>query len=123
MTKKEILDYFKDINYMYNNSNVHDTLSTMIDELLETQKQELMKTPRRQEFMFDVKRASSLILKPEDKETVYLSTIHDLYMLAIKYGGQGGEWSEKEISDLVIKFTDNEGHADQRIIIYDDYLE
>lgn len=34
MTKQEILDYFKDINAMYNNPNMLDSLSNMIDELL-----------------------------------------------------------------------------------------
>ena len=37
MTKNDILDYFKDINYVYNNSNQLDTLSSMIDELLKEQ--------------------------------------------------------------------------------------
>lgn len=35
MTKQEILDYFKDINFMYNNASMHDTLSSMLDKLLE----------------------------------------------------------------------------------------
>jgi hypothetical protein len=35
MTKQDILDYFKDINFMYNNASMHDTLSSMLDELLE----------------------------------------------------------------------------------------
>ena len=34
MTKEEILDYFKDINGAYNNCNMHDDLSCMLDELL-----------------------------------------------------------------------------------------
>ena len=33
MKKKEILDYFKDINYMYNNPNRYDDLKRMINEL------------------------------------------------------------------------------------------
>lgn len=37
MTKNDILEYFKDINYAYNNSNQLDTLSSMIDELLKEQ--------------------------------------------------------------------------------------
>ena len=32
MTKKEILEYFKDINAMYNNPNMFDSLSHMLDE-------------------------------------------------------------------------------------------
>lgn len=35
MTKAELLDYFKDINFYYNNPNMHHTLSHMIDELIE----------------------------------------------------------------------------------------
>ena len=35
MTKQEILDYFKDINFMYNNAAMHDDLSNMLDKLLE----------------------------------------------------------------------------------------
>lgn len=35
MTKQEILDYFKDINFAYNNASMHDTLSSMLDKLLE----------------------------------------------------------------------------------------
>ena len=34
MTKQEILDEFDDINYIYNNSSKHETLSWMLDELL-----------------------------------------------------------------------------------------
>lgn len=32
MSKEEILEYFKDINFMYNNPNVLDSLSRMLDE-------------------------------------------------------------------------------------------
>lgn len=37
MTKQEILDYFKDVNVMYNDSIRYDTLSYMLDELLKEQ--------------------------------------------------------------------------------------
>jgi hypothetical protein len=37
MTKQDILDYFSDINYAYNDCNKHDDLSRMLDELIETQ--------------------------------------------------------------------------------------
>lgn len=37
MTKQEILDEFDDINYVYNNSSKHETLSWMLDELLKEQ--------------------------------------------------------------------------------------
>ena len=37
MTKQEILDEFNDINFVYNNSSKHETLSHMLDELLEEQ--------------------------------------------------------------------------------------
>lgn len=35
MTKQEILDYFSEINFMYNNAAMHDDLSNMLDKLLE----------------------------------------------------------------------------------------
>ena len=35
MTKQEILDYFKDIDVMYNDSSRLETLSRMLDELVE----------------------------------------------------------------------------------------
>ena len=35
MSKDEILDYFSDINYAYNDSTRLNTLSNMLDELLE----------------------------------------------------------------------------------------
>ena len=35
MTREEILDYFKDINFMYNNPSMFDTLKHMLDELTE----------------------------------------------------------------------------------------
>ena len=35
MTREEILDYFKDINFMYNNPSMFDTLKRMLDELIE----------------------------------------------------------------------------------------
>lgn len=37
MTKQAILDYFKDINEVYNDSGRHDSLSRMLDALLEKQ--------------------------------------------------------------------------------------
>ena len=37
MTKQEILDEFYDINYVYNTSSKHETLSWMLDELLKEQ--------------------------------------------------------------------------------------
>lgn len=36
-TKQELLNHFTDINYMYNNPFMYQTLSNMIDELLEQQ--------------------------------------------------------------------------------------
>ena len=35
MSKQDILDYFSDINYAYNDSTRLDTLSIMLDELVE----------------------------------------------------------------------------------------
>lgn len=35
MTKQKILDYFNEINLMYNNGAMHDLLSRTLDELLE----------------------------------------------------------------------------------------
>lgn len=35
MSKRDILDYFSDINYAYNDSTRLDTLSRMLDELVE----------------------------------------------------------------------------------------
>lgn len=35
MTKQKILDAFKDINAAYNNPNMYDSLSDMLDELIE----------------------------------------------------------------------------------------
>ena len=35
MTKQEILDYFSEIDFMYNHAGMHDDLSKMLDELLE----------------------------------------------------------------------------------------
>ena len=37
MTKQKILDHFKDIDFVYNDSSKHETLSRMIDELLKEQ--------------------------------------------------------------------------------------
>lgn len=41
MKKEVILDQFRDINEAYNNSAMLDTLSDMIDRLLETQREEI----------------------------------------------------------------------------------
>lgn len=35
MTKQEILDYFSEIDFMYNHAGMHDDLSKMLDKLLE----------------------------------------------------------------------------------------
>ena len=44
MTKQEILDRFNDINFAYNNSSKHETLSMMLDELLKEQEEK--QTPK-----------------------------------------------------------------------------
>ena len=41
MTKEKILEFFKDINSAYNNCNMLDSLSRMLDELMEG-KQEIV---------------------------------------------------------------------------------
>ena len=38
MTKEKILSVFEDINLMYNNPNMYDVLSKMLDELVEDSK-------------------------------------------------------------------------------------
>ena len=45
MTKEDILDYFKDLNDMYNNPNMLDDLSHMLDKLLEEQQKEKERNP------------------------------------------------------------------------------
>lgn len=42
MTKKEILDYFSDLNFAYNNAMSHDNLSGMLDELIGEDRQEIV---------------------------------------------------------------------------------
>ena len=73
------------------------------------------------EFTFKVREASSCGVTIE---TVKISTIQELYMLAVKYGGDGSDngW-KREIQDLVIQFINNEGEPDPVITIYDDWLE
>lgn len=34
MTKAKILEHYKDINFMYNNPNEHESLNRMIDEMI-----------------------------------------------------------------------------------------
>jgi len=41
MTKQEILDTFSDIDFVYNDSSKHETLSRMLDELLKEQETEI----------------------------------------------------------------------------------
>lgn len=55
MTKQEILDYFKDINFMYNNAAMHDDLSNMLDKLLENRPEVVpcSKCERRNECMME----------------------------------------------------------------------
>lgn len=51
MTKQEILNHFKDINEAYNNCNALDSLSMMIDELLESKQTEIEELKNRIETM------------------------------------------------------------------------
>ena len=44
MTKQEILDKFNDINFVYNDSSKHETLSRMLDELLKEQEAKEIKS-------------------------------------------------------------------------------
>lgn len=43
MTKQEILDKFNDINFAYNDSSKHETLSRMLDDLLKEQEKQKRK--------------------------------------------------------------------------------
>ena len=43
MTKQEILDRFSDIDFVYNDSSKHETLSRMLDELLKEQEDDGLK--------------------------------------------------------------------------------
>ena len=49
MTKQEILDKFNDIDFVYNDSSKHETLSRMLDELLKEQEARIQKY----EYVFD----------------------------------------------------------------------
>lgn len=46
MTKEKILEFFKDINSAYNNCNMLDILSNMLDELLKERKPRKVKNIR-----------------------------------------------------------------------------
>jgi hypothetical protein len=41
MTKQEILDRFSDIDFVYNDSSKHETLSRMLDDLLKEQQEQI----------------------------------------------------------------------------------
>lgn len=43
MTKEDILKYFKDINFAYNDCTKYDSLSNMLDELEKEQKAKIYK--------------------------------------------------------------------------------
>lgn len=43
MTKKEILEYFSDISFVYNNAMAYDNLSHMLDELIGEDRQEIVR--------------------------------------------------------------------------------
>lgn len=53
MTKEYILEYFKDINFVYNDSCRYDDLEMMLNKLLEEIKAEI------HHFMFEVNPSSS----------------------------------------------------------------
>ena len=127
MTKQEILDFVNKVNYAYTygcQNFIHE-LSNKIDRYVaERIQEELDKKqpkPELRSFVFNVDCAA---IQGEAMETVAIRTIQELYLLAIKHGGTGGQhWNDKEIPDIVVQFTDEEGKTDQWLTIYDDYLE
>ena len=55
MTKQDILDYFNDINQVYNDSTRLDSLSNMIDEMLEMAREKENKYDMAIEAIHDIK--------------------------------------------------------------------
>lgn len=55
MTKQDILDYFNDINQVYNDSTRLDSLSNMIDEMLETAREKENKYDMAIKAIHDIK--------------------------------------------------------------------
>ena len=53
MTKQEILDRFNDIDFVYNDSSKHETLSRMLDELLKDQQQQIWELQDQVEYITD----------------------------------------------------------------------
>lgn len=68
MTKERILLVFQDINQMYNNPNMYDGLSRMLDELIESSRNEAWECARKL-FELSQSEAMAKIKAYEEKQT------------------------------------------------------
>ena len=96
MTKQEILDYFKDINALYNNPNMLDSLSNMIDELLKAK-----------DINVPTKWVSVKDRLPENDRFV-LACNDDGHMLVAQYIEETAQWQYKYTNYDVDVWDDEE---------------
>lgn len=85
MTKQEILEKFNDIDFVYNDSSKHETLSRMLDELLKEQEKS------RLEMASEITQGS--ILMYQGKEIVRCKDCKH---------GQYEEWDNGECTDKTV---------------------
>ena len=69
MTKSEILEHFALIDYAYNNSNMHDDLSRMLDELIEEQQAEIERLKAQKQKWLQNIADQQLAVSPTGYET------------------------------------------------------
>lgn len=105
MTKEIILEQFRDINEAYNNSAMLDQLSGMIDQLLETQREEIGDIEDFREFAyqkhFDQRISAELLAG--------MNLVIDLYILQkTRKEGRNGK-----ADDTIPRFDDSTGRMSE----------
>jgi hypothetical protein len=86
MTKQEILDEFSDINFAYNNSSKHETLSWMLDELLKEQEVRELTIDEWREWKKNPKRDPICILWENDTSPMWTLNPNDVHEPALLMG-------------------------------------
>lgn len=88
MDKEEILHYFQDINFHYNDCMMYDTLSRMLDELIEENKKPVMEKGQLKQirdFIINYIMRDSYVMYSDEARDVGRHHIDLIYVIASLY--------------------------------------
>jgi len=118
MTKEEILEYFKDINFMYNEPSRLDSLNRMLDELMEPCEDAI--SQKIDEFEIKGKTVEIWIVKGK-LQIRYLGIIHNISLPPVTPARKKGEWNKIAENTYRCKLCGRTVHKDSMEDMQIDY--